>query len=239
MALLPNHSRCSFHSLPGAISRYAARTWRICSQRVPFRLGSRRSVQNRSNCSLRHSRTASQHAPHCRGRRSLNAERETRHALTSDSGAPILREQSQRPRFARRFIEHPYCLAPSRGLRRIDLSQIQNLALHHPAIVETPILHDVPVDVRLAVFFAPGLPQKHDGANLGASTRPGKWVRSSLQRFSPILGCPGPIKSIACVYPTAQKSLLPPANPRRRANPDEASHMDPTTRNVRGRAITV
>ena len=29
MALLPNHSRCSFHSLPGAISRYDTSTCRI------------------------------------------------------------------------------------------------------------------------------------------------------------------------------------------------------------------
>jgi len=52
--------------------------------------------------------------------------------------------------------------------------------------------------VRLAVFLAPDLPQKHDDANLGASTRPGEWGRSSLQRFSPILGFPGLTKSIAC-----------------------------------------
>ena len=153
--------------------------------------------------------------PAQRERRETNPHRR---GVISGRGAAILREQRQRPRFARRFIEHLYCLAPSRGLRRIDLSQIQNPALHHPAIVETPILHDVPVDVRLAVFFAPGLPQKHDGANLGASTRPGKWGRSSLQRFSPILGCPGLTKSIACAYPTARKSPPPLANPRSRAN---------------------
>jgi len=44
--------------------------------------------------------------------------------------------------------------------------QIQNLPLHHPAIVEPPILDDVPIDVRLAVFFASGLAQEHDGTNL-------------------------------------------------------------------------
>src|SRR6201986_174200 len=96
--------------------------------------------------------------PAQRERRETNPHRR---GVISDRGAAILREQSQRPRFARRFIEHLYCLAPSRGLRRNSLSQIPNLALHHSAIVETPILHDVPVDVRLAVFFAPGLPQRH------------------------------------------------------------------------------
>ncbi len=50
----------------------------------------------------------------------------------------------------------------------MHLSQIQNLSLHHPAIVETPILDDVPVDVRLAVLAPSGLPQKHDGTDRGA-----------------------------------------------------------------------
>jgi hypothetical protein len=56
----------------------------------------------------------------------------------------------------------------------MDFSQIENLPLHHPSIVETPILDDVPIDVRLAVLLPSGLPQKHDGANLGAQTRPGE-----------------------------------------------------------------
>jgi hypothetical protein len=54
----------------------------------------------------------------------------------------------------------------------MDLSQIQNLSLHHPAIVETPILDDVPIDVRLAVLAPSSLPQKHDGTNRDAETRP-------------------------------------------------------------------
>jgi hypothetical protein len=32
------------------------------------------------------------------------------------------------------------------------------LPLHDPAIVETPILDDVPIDMRLAVFLASGWP---------------------------------------------------------------------------------
>jgi hypothetical protein len=71
--------------------------------------------------------------------------------------------------------------------------------------------------VRLAVLLAPGLPQKHDDANLGASMRPGEWGRSSLQRFSPILGCPDLTKSIACVCPGTPASRFPAANPRSRA----------------------
>jgi hypothetical protein len=91
-----------------------------------------------------------------------------RRCVIAHRRAAVLREQRQRPRFARGLVEHFDRLAPSRGLRRMDLSQIESLPLHHPAVVETPILDDVPIDVRLAVFLASGLPQKHDGANLGA-----------------------------------------------------------------------
>ena len=110
----------------------------------------------------------------------------------------------------RTLVEHRDRLAPSRGLRGTNLSQIQDLPLHHPPIVETPILHNVPIDVRLAVFLAPGLPQKHDGANLAAQTRPGEWGRSSLQAISALLDFPGPIKSIACPAPPAKNRYYRP-----------------------------
>ncbi len=51
------------HSLPGANSRYATSTNRIWSQRVPLRLGSSRSAQNRSRPSCRHSSTATSRRP--------------------------------------------------------------------------------------------------------------------------------------------------------------------------------
>jgi hypothetical protein len=46
--------------------------------------------------------------------------------------------------------------------------------LHHPAIIETPILDNIPIDVRLAVFLSPGLAQKHDKPNLAAEIQPRK-----------------------------------------------------------------
>jgi len=80
--------------------------------------------------------------------------------------APILREQRQRPGTARILVEHLDRLAPGRRLRGVDLAQIQHMPLHHPAIIETLVLDDVPVAVRLAVFLSLGPPQEHDAANL-------------------------------------------------------------------------
>src|SRR5271169_2667755 len=85
----------------------------------------------------------------------------------------------------------------------MDLSQIQNLPLHHPAIIEPPILHDVPIDVCFAVLLSSGLAQKHDGANLAAQTRTGEWGRSSLQPFQR-----------NSKRPARRIQLLAPAQPR-------------------------
>src|SRR5205807_8921016 len=62
----------------GASKRYAASTNRTRSQRVPLRLDPSRLDQNRSSSNSRHSSSASQHAPHCRGRRSRNSDSLTR-----------------------------------------------------------------------------------------------------------------------------------------------------------------
>jgi hypothetical protein len=117
----------------------------------------------------------------------------------------------------------------------MDLSQIQNLPLHHPAVVEAPILDDVLIDVRFSVFLASGLSQKHDGANLGAQTRPGEWVRSSLQPISAILDLPGLTKSIACTLRAARKSRSRAANPRSRAKDDFRAAADRGPRQQRMR----
>ena len=63
-------------------------------------------------------------------------------------------------------IEHLDGLAPHRRLRGVDLAQIQHVALHHAATCNTLVLDDAPIVVRLAVFLARGLSQKHDHANL-------------------------------------------------------------------------
>src|SRR3981081_4586556 len=66
----------------------------------------------------------------------------------------------------------------------VDLAQIQHVPLHHSAIIETPVLDDVPVAVRLAVFLSLVSPQKHDAANLCTSSRVWESGRSTLQPFS-------------------------------------------------------
>src|SRR5258708_15656830 len=51
--------------------------------------------------------------------------------------------------------------APRGRLRGVDLAQIQDVRLHHSATVETLVLDDVPVAVRLAVLPSLGSSQEH------------------------------------------------------------------------------
>ena len=54
------------------------------SQRVPLRLGNSRFTQNSSNRNSRHSQSANQHPPHCRGRHNCNSRSRSR--TTASSG---------------------------------------------------------------------------------------------------------------------------------------------------------
>ena len=56
------------------------------------------------------------------------------------------------PGAARLRVEHLDRLAPSLRLRRIDLAEGQNVPLPHPAIIETLVLDDAPIQMRLAVL---------------------------------------------------------------------------------------
>src|SRR4051812_15438904 len=115
-------------------------------------------------------------------------------------------------------------LAPSLGLRGIDLAQIQDLALQHPAIAEALALDDVPVGMRLAVLLSLGSPQEHDGGSLCTQGRPWKWGRSSLQPISAVLEIHYPAKSETWPHATGPKSAFSSANPRSRAStPDTPS----------------
>jgi hypothetical protein len=67
---------------------------------------------------------------------------------------------------SRVVVEHLDGLAPHRSLRGINLSQVQNVALHHAATCNTLGLDHAPVVVRFAVFLAWCLSQKHDQTNL-------------------------------------------------------------------------
>ena len=76
--------------------------------------------------------------------------------------AAILGEQGERPGAARLRVEHLDRLAPSLRLRRIDLAQIQNVALHHPAVIETLVLDDAPIKMRFALLPSCDSSQEHD-----------------------------------------------------------------------------
>jgi hypothetical protein len=57
--------------------------------------------------------------------------------------------------------------------------------LHHPAIIETLVLDDIPIAVHLAVLLSLGASQKHDAANLSAPSRIWNRVGLHYSRFWP------------------------------------------------------
>jgi hypothetical protein len=66
----------------------------------------------------------------------------------------VLRKQRQLRRSAGVLVEDGNGTAPSRALNVVDLPEIQHMALHHPPIRDTAILHHAPVAVFFAVFLA-------------------------------------------------------------------------------------
>ena len=65
---------------------------------------------------------------------------------------PVLRKQTQARRPLLGFIKHLQRLAPRRLLTVVDLAQIQNPPLHHPARTQPPTLLHAPIAVLLAVL---------------------------------------------------------------------------------------
>src|SRR5215469_12814327 len=115
-------------------------------------------------------------------------------------------------------IEYLDRFAPHRGLRGVDLAQVQNVALHHTAACNTLVLDHAPILVRLAVFLARGFSQKHDRANLAARIRVVEQGRSSLQQISAV--AEQYFSQISDTYRelASRKCPFSGANPRRRAN---------------------
>jgi len=72
------------------------------------------------------------------------------------------------------FIERFNNSAPSLALAVVDLTQIQDLSLHHPAIGAALGFDDVPVAMLLAVLESPIAAQIHDTAAWYA--KPSDWL---------------------------------------------------------------
>jgi hypothetical protein len=69
------------------------------------------------------------------------------------------RKQSHLP--APTFVEDFHRLAPRLALTGIDFAQVEHLPLGDPAIAQTPVLHDIPVFVDLAIFLSTIAAQEH------------------------------------------------------------------------------
>ena len=70
------------------------------------------------------------------------------------------RKQRRLPTSA--LVMHLYRLAPRLALAGVNLPEVQHLALSHPPVAQTPVLHDAPVLVDLAVLLASIAAQKHE-----------------------------------------------------------------------------
>jgi hypothetical protein len=89
--------------------------------------------------------------------------------------------------------------------------------LHHPAALQALVLDDAPIAVRLVVVLSPGLPQKHNPANLARRIQRAEWGRrSSLQPFSTEVVQYSHGITNAYRTDTGPKSDFPGANPRSR-----------------------
>src|SRR3984885_2800004 len=124
-----------------------------------------RSAQNRSSCSSRHNRPANQQAPHCRGRCRRISEIRSR---TTEASSTATSQRSSGNKASVRVL-HASASNTSIALRHPSacdelISPKQNVPLHHPAAVETLVLDDAPIEVRLAVLPSLDSPQEHDGA---------------------------------------------------------------------------
>ena len=72
---------------------------------------------------------------------------------------------------------------PRKILRIVDLAQIQNVTLHHPAAANAPVLNDAESPVILAVPPGNLRVQTHDGCGLSPQSASGKYPWSALQPF--------------------------------------------------------
>jgi hypothetical protein len=77
--------------------------------------------------------------------------------LSGRNIATIFGEEGERSCSASIFVEHLDGPAPSFRLRGIDLAEIEHMTLHHATVIETSVLNDAPVDVRLPVLSPLGL----------------------------------------------------------------------------------
>ena len=139
-----------------------------------LRLTPSRLPQNTSSSSSCHSISASQHAPHCRGRLSRNSA-----SLTPDNGgvrqqpvAAVFGKQRQGSRAGLALLKNLDRPPPRQFLQIVDLAQVQHVALHHAPAGHPRVFNNAPVAVLLAILPANFGAQEHDGRELSAHPRP-------------------------------------------------------------------
>jgi hypothetical protein len=100
--------------------------------------------------------------PNARGRRnSISASFTCTPIQSVGRNFAVFREQAQRRRPLLGFIKNFQRLPPGRLLAIVDLSQKQDLPLHHPPRAHPAILHHAEIAVGLAVLASLFAAQKH------------------------------------------------------------------------------
>jgi len=91
------------------------------------------------------------------------------------------------------------------------------MPLHHSAAIETLVLDDAPIEVRLAVLPPFGSSKEYNDVDSITKTIPWESGRSSLQAFLTILPVAHTFQIKYLRTKKIQKPAFPPANPRSRA----------------------
>src|SRR5271166_678304 len=95
------------------------------------------------------------------------------------------------------------------------------MPLHHSAAIETLVLDDAPIEVRLAVLPPFGSSKEHNDVDSITKTIPWESGRSSLQAFLTILWIAHTFQIKYLRTKKIVKPAFPPANPRSRARREE------------------
>jgi len=100
----------------------------------------------------------------------------------------ILREQRQGPPPVAALIQDLDRLAPRQFLGVVDLSQVQQMFLHHAPAGNAPVLNNAPVAMLLPVFLPESPPQKHGGRSLSGTPDHRNDQGLHYSRFRPVSG---------------------------------------------------
>jgi hypothetical protein len=113
-------------------------------------------------------------------------------------------KKGELPVALRPFIKRLDEMTPSLALTVVDLAQVQDLPLHHPAARAALVLDNIPVAMLLAILEASVVSQEHDANQPTSNPKIAKDTWSTLQTIYNR----APLIRLTNTPSPAQKSLL-------------------------------